>query len=115
MPFDSSGLTVRSQLHNSTLPAANTDLLGAAVGPTAATSGAVNFKVYVCCSIAGNLILRRTRSAVTVSEQIAALTANVVSIIDNIPVDQGETINLQLSTTTGTMLKLMLIENPFAE
>jgi hypothetical protein len=87
--------TVRTQLHNSALPAANTDLI-TAIGPTTTAIGVVNFKIYAFISIAGNLILRRSRSAVTVSEQLAAVTAAQLVNIDNIPVDQGETINVRI-------------------
>lgn len=90
MPITSteSPFSVRAQLHNSALPAANTDLI-TAVGPTVTTIGAVKFQIYACCSIAGNLNLRRTRSATTVSEQLAALTANQ-AFQTEIFVDQGE-------------------------
>jgi hypothetical protein len=67
------------------------------------------FKVYACFSVAGNLILRRTRAAVTVSEQLGAMTANVAQNFE-VLVDSDETINLQLSTTTGNTLKLIVAE-----
>lgn len=104
---------LRAQLHNSALPAANTNLItditASAFYPNS-DQGPYFLSIYASVSIVGNLILRRTRAGVTVSEQLAALTANQITNIPAIPVDQGETINLQFSATTGTINKLVVLE-----
>jgi hypothetical protein len=107
-----SAFTVRAQLHNSALPAANTNLISDITGPSTVGQGAVKFVIYACSTIAGALNLRRTRSAVTVTETIGTLVANT-ALTAEVYVDQGETINLQTVATGGTMLKLMVVEKPF--
>ena len=87
----SSAFTVRAQLHNSTLPAANTNLISDITGPSTAGVGAVKYVIYACSSVIGNYILRRTRSAVIVSEQLNQ-TATVAGAVYTfkVLVDQGE-------------------------
>ena len=97
---------LKAQIFNTALPAANSNLLGADLTPT---NPICVFKIYVNCSISGNLIARRTRGGTTVSETLGALTA-ATSANFAIPVDTGEAINFWLSTTTGTMVKLQVTE-----
>jgi hypothetical protein len=65
-----SAFTVRAQLNNSTLPAEYTNLISDITAPSTVGQGAVKYVIYACASIVGNYILKRTRSAVTISEQL---------------------------------------------
>jgi hypothetical protein len=103
--FTHTGFNVRAQLHNSALPAANTNLISD-VSPTGTASGATQFRIYAHVSIAGDLNLKRTRSAVTNTERLASFTTTSPAATVDILVDQGETINLQFSATAGTVHKL---------
>ena len=110
MVFNESLFTVRAQIHNAALPGANTNLITDIAGPSTTSAGLVMFRIYACTSIAGDLNLKRTRGGVTTTEKLFTLVPNVPQNFDNVAVDQAETINLQLSTTTGTMIKLFVIE-----
>lgn len=89
--------------------AANTDLFDADMAPTVSPT---TFRIYACLSVGGNLIVRRTSGAVTVSEQLnaVALTADVAYIFDFL-VESGETINIQYSII-ATIRALKVVEIP---
>ena len=95
------------------LPGANTNLITDIAGPSTTSAGLVMFRIYACTSIAGDLNLKRTRGGVTTTEKSFILVPNVPQNFDNVAVDQAETINLQLSTTTGTMISLFVIEKSY--
>jgi hypothetical protein len=109
---DESAFIVRAQLHSSALPTANTNLITDIAGPSTTTSGAVKFVIYMAVSIATGVInLKRTRGGTTVTEQLTTgNTAANLGYTFEIFVDQGETINIQYSATTGTVNKLFVIE-----
>ena len=104
----------KALVFNTAEPAADADILGAAIAPTNSPSW---FRVYACFSNAGILRIRRTRAAVTVSENLyeaAALTA-AASYMFSFPVLAGDTINFWYSVTGGTILALRVLEIGAAE
>lgn len=91
-----------------TAVAANTNIFATALSPT---NTPTFFRIYACFNTAGILIVRRTRAAVTVSEQLnsgANLVANGAYMFD-IVVESGETINLHYSVG-ATIISLKVVE-----
>jgi len=87
---------------------ADTDIFGSNLTPT---NSPTTFRIYVCFDAAGVLTVRRTSGGTTVSEQLnsgTTLTANAAYIFD-VPVESGESINLQYSVN-ATALKIMVLE-----
>jgi hypothetical protein len=88
---------------------ANTNFFANSIAPV---NVPCTFRIYICLSVAGILSVQRTKSSVTVAEQLnggTALVANAAYIFDII-VDQGSTINLQTTGTGTTILKCIVIE-----
>jgi len=88
----------------------NKDIFTVGLSPT---NTPTTFRLYVCFDTSGVLTVRRTREAVTVSEQLnagAALTANSAYMFD-ILVESEETINLQYSVD-ATAICIKICEVP---
>lgn len=87
---------------------ADTDIFTSALSPT---STPTYFRIYATFDTAGVLIVKRTQSAVTISEELnsgATLTANSAYVFDII-VQSGQTINLQYNIG-ATALELSVTE-----
>jgi len=87
---------------------ANTNIFDSDLTPTNSPTA---FRIYACFDVAGILTVRRTKDAVTVSEQLnggTVLAANAAYIFDVI-VESGETINIQYSVD-ATCLALKVLE-----
>ena len=86
---------------------ANTNIFTSDLSPT---NSPTTFRIYACFNTSGILTVRRTKSGMTVSEQLndgSALAANGVYMFDII-VESGETINFQYSVNaTATALKVL--------
>lgn len=105
----------KAAIFNTALPAADTDILGAAITPTNSPSW---LRIYVTIAVAGKLYLRRTVSAATVSEDLnsgAALTANAAHCFGPIEWRTGDSLNLRYSVTGGNILVLRIDEIGAAE
>jgi len=79
--------------------------------PLSPTNSPATFRIYACFDAGGIFTVRRTRNAVTVSEELnsgVALNANAAYIFDII-VQEGDTINLRHSVG-ATILYLIVIE-----
>jgi len=88
---------------------ANTNIFESDLAPTYTPC---IFRIYCCFSVSGVLTVRRTKVAVTVSEELnsgATLNADAAYIFDIIVGGEGETINLQYSVN-ATCLYLAVIE-----
>ena len=75
---------------------ANTDIFSPALSPVASPT---YFRIYATFDTAGVLVVKRTDSSVTISEELNSgdtLNANSAYVFDII-VQSGETINLQYS------------------
>lgn len=95
--------------HNVTLPAAGADLLGANLSPT---NTPCSFRVTIAVSITGQLTLVRINGGVEVKPLLnggIALSERVEYTWD-IQVYAGDTINLEYSTTGGTVMILRIAE-----
>lgn len=91
-----------------TVVVANTDIFSSALSPIAVPT---YFRIYATFDTAGVLIVRRTLSSVTISEELnsgAVLTANSAYVFDII-VQSGQTINLQYDIG-ATALELSVTE-----
>jgi len=91
-------------IHNTVLPAANTDFFAVALFPT---NTPTNFRIEVAISVAGNLNVTITRAGNTQTITLnitagPALVAGGLYIFD-ILVHSGDTINFQYSVTGGTI------------
>jgi hypothetical protein len=99
----------KARVFNTALPAANADLLGAAISPTTSPSLLL---VYVAVSVTGLFYVTRTSGGNTVSEYlnsgIALVAANAYMF--TVPWRTGDTINFRYSVTTGTLLCLDVLE-----
>jgi len=87
---------------------ANTNIFASDLKPTYTPC---IFRIYACFNASGILTVRRTRAGVTVSENLnggSTLAANAAYIFD-VPVDEGELINIQYSVD-AVALKLSVIE-----
>ncbi len=96
-------------IFNTAQPAADADLLAAALAPTNSPSV---FRVTVCMSNAGLFYARRTVAGVSVNEYFndnLVLAANAVYCFD-LPVRSGDTLNFRYSVTGGTTLVLRVDE-----
>jgi len=95
--------------HNVILPAAGADLLGANLSPT---NTPTSFRITIAVSISGNLTLVRINGGVEVKPLLnggIALNERVEYTWD-IQVYAGDTINLEYSTTGGTVMILRIAE-----
>jgi len=98
----------RVNVVNAALPAANTDIL-TAISPML-DPGVL--RIYVCMSIAGVLAVNRTYGG---SGRLELLNSGVALVAGaaymfTVVYRSLETINLQYSTTTGTIYKLQIDE-----
>jgi hypothetical protein len=87
---------------------ANTNFLGSAITPT--TTPCI-LRIYICLNTAGVFSVQRTKTAVTIAEQLnsgTALNANAAYMFD-ILADSGETLNFQ-TTVAATILKFSVHE-----
>lgn len=99
----------KARVFNTALPAANADLVGAAISPTTSPSLLL---VYIAVSVTGKFYLTRTSGGNTVSEYlnsgIALVAANAYMF--TVPWRTGDTVNFRYSVTTGTTLCLDVLE-----
>ena len=108
----------RINLFNNALPAANSNLLSGTTTPATASFQPQNadpslLRIYVCMSIAGILSVTRTVGATTVNETLNSGNALIAgaAYMFSIAAKAGEAINLQYSTTSGTIYKLQIDES----
>ena len=100
---------VRFEAHNDAV-LANTDIIAAAIGLTNDSTPGI-FRIQVCFNIASTLTVRRTNTAVTVSEVLNTgvnLTANALYTFDVI-VAADDTINIQYGIN-ATALSIKIVE-----
>ncbi|GAI11871.1 unnamed protein product [marine sediment metagenome] len=105
----------KADIFNTALPAADTDILGAAITPTNSPSW---LRIYVAIAVAGKLYLRRTVGGVTVSEDLnsgADLVANSAYCFGPIEWRTGDSLNLRYSATGANILVLRIDEIGAAE
>jgi len=105
----------KTQIFNTALPAADNDILGAAITPTNSPSW---LRIYVSIAVAGRLYLRRTVDGVTVSEDLnsgANLVANAAYCFGPVEWRTGDSVNLRYSATGGNILVLRIDEIGAAE
>jgi hypothetical protein len=102
--------TSRALIFNTALPAADNNLLAAALTPFTSPS---YLSIYVCSSIAGILRVRRTQGGVTISENLNSGTALVAASAYGftVPFRKEDAINFWFSTTGGTMLAFVVNEH----
>ena len=99
----------KAVIHNSALPAANTNILGADITPT---NSPTTFRIMVSISIAAKFNARITRTATTTTTIFnggANLVAGALFIFDLL-VHSGDSINFQFSSTGGTINELRIQE-----
>ena len=99
----------KAVIHNSALPAANTNILGSDITPT---NSPTTFRIMVSVSIAAKFNARITRSATTTTTIFnggANLVPDALFIFD-ILVHSGDSINFQFTATGGTINELRIQE-----
>lgn len=99
----------KARVFNLALPTADSDILGSDIVPTNTPS---YIRIYFVASITGVLSVMRTVSAVTIAEQLnsgVALAANAAYMF-TVPWRTGDSINIQYSTTGGTILTVDILE-----
>jgi len=99
----------KAQVFNTALPAADNNILGADIAPTNSPSF---MQIYVCVAVAGILRVRRTRAAVTVSENLSdGQNLNINAAYNfTVPWRTGDTVNFWYSQTGGNILSLIVDE-----
>jgi hypothetical protein len=88
---------------------ANTDIFSTVMTPT--TVPLAYFVIYATFQAAGRLVIKRIKSGVSVLERLnedSDLKVNTAYMFI-IPVSEGETVNMQYTTST-TASKLMILE-----
>jgi hypothetical protein len=109
-----SGLTTftpiaKATVHNTTLPAANADIFGAALSPTTTPT---TFRIQACFSIVGSLtadIINGGNEQHVLLNGGQDLLPGVMYIFD-VMLLAGDTFNLEYSTTGGTIQVIRIVE-----
>ncbi len=96
---------------NYALPSANTDIISPGITSTFGTTS--NLTIYVCISIAGVVKVTRTISSTTITEILNSGNSLVAgaAYMFTVPIYPGNTVNVQYSSTGGTIYILQIDES----
>jgi hypothetical protein len=103
--------TEKISIINQSLPTADSNLLSSTITSSYGTSS--DLDIYVCMSIAGVLSVKRTVASTTVTEKLNSANALVANALYAFTVSMrpSDSINLQYSTTGGTINSLRIDES----